>query len=299
MLKRVLVTGATGLIGKELINPLIEHGFEVFAITIDENNSDSRVNWIKGNLFDENFIKSVMEEIKPEYLLNMAWATTGDYLTSNINFNFLNAGINLLKYFTGKRVVFAGTCFEYKFKDEPIKEDDELDFEKNNYTFCKNKLREIAQYYCSNREISFAYGRIFYVFGINEAKTRLTGALFDKLLNNEEIIINNGELKKDYMYSKDIAGAFVSLLDSEVENVVNICTGKAISLKDYSLVIAKKLGKEKFLTVKNEPTTQPMLIVGDNSRLINEVGYKMQYKFDEAIDDLIENEIKNISHTNR
>ena len=151
--KKVLVTGATGLIGKELIKPLFEAGFDVYAITIDAENPNNGVNWVKGSLFDEVFIKTTMESIKPEYLLNMAWATTGDYLSSDINYKFLNAGINLLKYFKdngGKRIVCAGTCFEYKFKDEPLKETDELDVEKTVYTFCKNKLYEITKFFCEN-----------------------------------------------------------------------------------------------------------------------------------------------------
>lgn len=284
--KKVLVTGATGLIGKELIEPLKEKSFEIYAITIDENNPNNGVKWIKGSLFDNNFVKNTMEALKPNYLLNMAWATTGDYLKSDINYNFLNAGVELLKHFKdngGKRAVFAGTCFEYKFKDEPLKENDELAPEKTVYTFCKNKLHEIATFFCKVHDISFGYGRIFYVYGKNEDKTRLTGMVIDKLSKNEEVIIKSGNLYKDYMYAKDIANAFVAFLDSEVTGTVNICTGKAISIKEYVLTIAKELGKEHLITFQDEPSNQPPIIVGDNSRLENEVGYKAQYNVQNAI----------------
>ena len=141
--KRVLVTGATGLIGKELALPLKQAGFDIYAITIDENNPDNGVHWLKGNLFDRAFVQKCMEEVKPAYLLNMAWATTGDYLKSNINYSFLSAGINLIQEFAkngGKRAVFAGTCFEYLFKDSPLKETDALDVNKTIYTFCKKSF---------------------------------------------------------------------------------------------------------------------------------------------------------------
>ncbi len=288
--KKVLVTGATGLIGKELIKPLLEHNFEVYSITIDENNPDNAINWIKGNLFDENCIKIVMEKIKPEYLLNMAWCTVGDYLKSDINYKFLNAGTNLLKHFKdngGKRVVFAGTCFEYKFKDEPLKETDELEPEKTVYTFCKNKLHEIAKYFCKMNNISLAYGRIFYVYGRNEDKSRLTGMIIDKLSHGEEVIIKSGSLYKDYMYAKDIAGAFVSLLDSNIEGSVNICTGKAVSIKDYAFEIGRQMGKEQLVIFKDEPSNQPPIIVGDNSRLVNEVRYKINYDLNTGIKEII------------
>lgn len=288
--KKVLVTGATGLIGKELIKPLFEAGFDVYAITIDAENPNNGVNWVKGSLFDEVFIKTTMESIRPEYLLNMAWATTGDYLSSDINYKFLNAGINLLKYFKdngGKRIVCAGTCFEYKFKDEPLKETDELDVEKTVYTFCKNKLYEITKFFCEKNDISFGYGRIFYVYGRNEDKTRLTGMVLDKLGKDEEVVIKTSDLRKDYMYSKDIANAFVKFLDSNVEGVVNICTGKQISIKEFVTEIGIKLGKTSLLKFQNEKTSQPPLIVGDNCRLMNEVGYKNQYTLETAIEEIL------------
>ena len=270
--KKILVTGATGLIGKELIKPLKELGFEIYAITIDENNPDNGVHWLKGSLFNSGFIKSAMEEVKPQYLLNMAWATTGDYLKSDINYKFLNAGVELLVQFKnngGKRVVFAGTCFEYKFKNEPLQETDELDADKTVYTFCKNKLHELAEYFCKMYDISFGYGRIFYVYGRNEDKTRLTGMIIDKLSNNEEVIIKSGKLIKDYMYAKDIAGAFAKFVDSSVEGSVNICTGQPITIKDYALTIAKALNKENLIIFKDEPSNQPAIIVGNNTKLIN------------------------------
>lgn len=290
MPKKIIVTGATGLIGKELIKPLQNLGFDIYAITIDENSPDNGVHWLKGSLFDEKFIRECMEQVKPEYLLNMAWATTGDYLKSDINYSFLNAGINLLKYFKdngGKRVVYAGTCFEYKFKDEPLKETDELDADKTVYTYCKNKLHEIAEYFCKMHDISFGYGRIFYVYGRNEDKTRLTGMVIDKLSKGEEVIIKSGKLIKDYMYAKDIAGAFSSFVNSSVEGTVNICTGKGISIKDFVLTIAKQLKQEHLVIFKDESFNQPPIIVGDNSKLISEVKYKIKYKLEDAIGEII------------
>ena len=92
--------------------------------------------------------------------------------------------------------------------------------------------------------------------------------IIDKLSKNEEVIIKSGDLYKDYMYSKDIAGAFVALLNSNVQGSVNICTGKAISIKDFALEIGKQMGKENLIKFKNEISNQPPLIIGDNTILI-------------------------------
>ncbi|MEG1553046.1 MAG: NAD(P)-dependent oxidoreductase [Kiritimatiellia bacterium] len=287
---RVLLTGATGLIGKELIAPLKSAGFEIYAITIDETNLTNGVHWIKGDLFDETFVARTVADVKPYYLLNMAWATTGDYLASNINYNFLAAGIHLIQQFAkngGERAVFAGTCFEYAFREAPLKEDETLDPNKTTYTFCKHQLHEITARFCQSNDISLGYGRIFYVYGNGESKTRLTGMLIDKLSNNEEITIKSGPLIKDYIYAKDIANAFVRLLDSNVQGAVNICTGKGIRIGDYARAIAKALNKEPLLKFTDDCAGQPAVIVGDNTRLTTEVGYTIQYDLETALKEIL------------
>lgn len=289
MIKKVLLTGVTGLVGKEVIKPLLDMGYEISALTIDDNNPNNGVNWIKCNLFDEESVKIAFETVKPTHLLNFAWATTGDYLTSAINFEFVKSGLNLLKYFKlngGKRVVYVGTCFEYKFKDEPLKETDSVN-PQTLYAKCKNALHELAEEYCKLNDLSFGYGRIFYVYGHGENEKRLTAHIIKSLGENKEVIITNGDLVKDYMYTKDIAGGFAAFLDSDVQGTVNMCTGNGVSLKDYSTYIANKLGKTELLTIKYEPTNQPMIIVGDNTRLTKEVGYKLQYTFEQAIDEIL------------
>ena len=287
--KKMIITGANGLIGRQTIEPLKAAGFDVYALTIDEYNPDVGVNWIRCNIFDETAVQSVFESVKPQYLLNLAWCTTNDYLTSNLNFDFLTSGMKMLKYFQengGKRVVFAGTCFEYEFKDEPLKEYDAIN-PQTVYAKCKNYLRELAQLFCEQNGIEFAYGRIFYVFGANEHPKRLTAVIVNNLKNDIEVVINNGDLIKDYMYTKDIAGGFVKLLDSQVCGIVNICTGKGITLREYANLYAQKLGKEKYLKIKKEDTNQPPIIVGDNHRLTNEVGYKIKYSTQDAVSEIL------------
>ena len=121
MCKKILLTGVTGLIGKEVIKPLLNMGYDISALTIDERNPESNVNWIKCNLFDEQSVKEVFESVKPDYLLNFAWATTGDYLKSSVNLEFVKAGLNLIKYFKKKKKKRANElndCYEYINENE-------------------------------------------------------------------------------------------------------------------------------------------------------------------------------------
>jgi dTDP-4-dehydrorhamnose reductase len=69
--KTVLLTGATGLIGKEAIQPLTDSGFNIVAIS-SQKKSDS---YLHCNIFDYESMEHVFSKVKPEYLLHFAWNT--------------------------------------------------------------------------------------------------------------------------------------------------------------------------------------------------------------------------------
>ncbi len=288
-MKKVLLTGATGLIGKYAIKPLLDAGFEVFALSGKTQEEIKGVNWIKANLFDFTEIKNVVKQIKPQYLLHFAWITGSGYLSSEQNYELRDASLNLLKefqHFGGKRAVFAGTCFEYEFKNEPLKEDGKLN-PTSIYAKCKNELNKNATVFSEQNNVSFGWGRIFYVYGEGENEKRLVPFVINSLKNDKEITITAGELIKDYLFAGDVAGAFVKFLDSDVIGSVNICSARPIKIKEIVSLIAKKLKKEHLVTFEDKPSSEPERIVGDNSRLINEVGYCPKFSFDFVLDNYL------------
>ena len=276
--KKVVVTGATGLIGKESIVPLQESGFEI--IRLDSSSC---------NLFDFEKVDAFFKEHQPDFLLHFAWITGGDYLSNPINSKYCDASFNLLKQFYengGKRAVFAGTCFEYDFKKDLLSENSPL----APLTFyAENKVRlcEFCSKFCIENSLSFSWGRIFYVYGHGEKTGRLTNSIISSLLKDELVTVKYGQLLRDYMYSRDIATAFVRLLQSEVQGCVNICTGKGITLADYAKKIANKLSKSSLLEIHEEKTNQPFSIIGDNTKLVNEVGFCSFTNMDIAMDSIL------------
>ena len=276
--KKVILTGASGLIGREAVKPLEEAGFKVYAL--DSKNTD---------LFDYDAVDSFLKKINAQYLLHFAWITDGDYLENPVNLKYKEASLNLLssfKKYGGKRAVMAGTCFEYAFKNSLLKETD-LIKPKSLYAECKTELFNRSLEYCRKNNLSLGWGRIFYVFGNNENPKRLTGTLINSFKANKKVIINTGELIRDYMYAKDIAAAFVKLLESNAEGAVNICTGKGVTLKEFAQTFARILKKENLLEIRNDKTSQPPFIAGDNTRLKKEAGYSPRYTLEEAVWEIV------------
>ncbi len=288
-MKKVFLTGGTGLIGTQTIPFLQKAGFEIYALTLDENKSENGIKYVKGNLFDKIQIDNLLSEIRPEYMLHYAWLSTGLF-NDNSNFDFLTSSIDLLKSFAkygGKRVVMAGTYAEYGYHNETLKETMPAE-PINIYSQCKDFVHQIAEAYCQNNNISFGWGRIFSAFGKEKDPRRLTSDVINHLKNNQEVVIRSGSLVRDYIYTKDIAAAFVKFLESDVNGVVNICTGKDTSIHDYVMKIAQIMEKENLVVFNEQKSPQQVRVVGDPTRLNKEVGFTPKYSIEQALKEILE-----------
>jgi nucleoside-diphosphate-sugar epimerase len=105
---RVLVTGATGLIGRHLAAPLAARGYEV--VTLSRHRGD-----LCGDLIADP--EGVAERAGADHLLHLAWhdAPTGRW-TAAENLDWVVATLRLLRAFArhgGRRAVLVGSCAEY------------------------------------------------------------------------------------------------------------------------------------------------------------------------------------------
>ena len=186
----------------------------------------------------------------------------------------------------GKRVVMAGTYAEYGYHNETLTEDMPAE-PINIYSQCKDFVHQIAESYCKNNGVSFGWARIFSAFGKETDPRRLTSDVINHLRASEEVVIRSGSLVRDYIYTKDIAQAFVKFLDSNVEGTVNICTGKDTTIHDYVMKIAKLMKKEHLVVFNEQASPQQVRVVGSSKRLNEEVGFVAKYSIEDALKEVI------------
>ena len=282
---KVLVIGVSGFIGQHTLKPLADAGFEVYGISRSGFEHDC-CTMINGDILDNHFVENVMSRIKPQYLLHLAWYLGNNFFQSDKNFSFLASGIHLIQSFHkngGKRAVYAGTCGEYEPASYALKEAHPLATKMTNYAFCKAKLHEIAEHFCRSNQISFAYGRIFSVYW----RWSVNKLLLEKFICNEAIEQKYIPVLRDFMYVKDVAMALVRLLASDVEGTVNICTGKSISVYSLFTTFAEKVGKSHLLKLIPDKKDVSPVFVGDNTRLLREVGYKPRYTLEQGMTEVV------------
>lgn len=276
-MKRIILTGADGFIGRQAILPLIERNYEVHAVSNVEPSEDlcyEGVIWHKTNLLDAEETKHLTEKVKATHLLHFAWYVEhGKFWTSDKNEIWVQASLELLKNFRingGRRVVVSGTCAEYEFGKDKILNENSTPLRPHTlYGQCKLKLQqELAE-----MDLDWAWGRVFFLYGQNEAPNRLVSSVIRNLLKDKFADCSHGRQIRDFMHVEDVADAFVTLLDSDVKGCINIASGEAKTIKDVVLTIADVLNKREKVrfgvieTSENEPES----IVADVTKLSNKV----------------------------
>jgi nucleoside-diphosphate-sugar epimerase len=296
-MKQVLLTGASGFIGRHAILPLVKRGFDVHCVYHTSKPATSpdekHVTWYRADLLNTNDIKNLFDSISPVFLLHFAWdVTPGTYLESIKNYDWLVSSLHLLHEFAGSggtRAVYAGTCFEYDLASGYCTEYSTPTVPSTYYGSCKHHLQSIGEKYADKKGFDFAWGRIFYPYGPYESPTRLVPSVIQSLLGGKPAQCTHGNQIRDFLYVADIADAFVAILDSEVNGIINIGSGKPVSIKQLVMQIAQFLGKEDDIQLGALPAreNEPPLIVADTGRLQKEVRWRQNFSLEEGIKDTI------------
>jgi len=293
-MKKVIVTGASGFIGQHALNTLGQKGFDVHALYSQvQPQINPTVKWHQANLLDLTQIQQLISTIQANYLLHFAWyAVPGKYWQAEENFLWVQSSLELIRQFYqqgGQRVVMAGTCAEYDWQYGYCSEWITPRRPNTAYGICKQALQEMLKSYAQINSLSSAWGSIFFPYGNCEHPNRLVSSVILSLLKGEVAKCSHGNQIRDFMYVQDVADAFVALLGSEVTGVVNIGSGKPITIKDMVYKIADKMGRTDLIelgAIASNPR-EPPLLVADVTRLSQEVGWLPQFDVDRGLDQTI------------
>ena len=279
-MKKLLLTGGTGFIGQQTIPFLQEEGYEIYAVTSKNLTKDNKdVQWLHGNLMDEEFVSSIFTKIHPTHLLHLAWITTPHvYWNSSENFNWVRASQYMFQCFIengGERIVSAGSCAEYDWSEGICLENTTSLRPQSAYSKAKGELYTYLTDTINKDHTSFAWARVFFAYGPNEAKTRLITSIIRSIIEDRLLDIEYGYHKRDYIYVADVASILVKLLNSDIRGSINIGTGKAISIIEIARTVTKLMGVSKEITsqIKINSDEKIPLVEADTTILNNNLNY--------------------------
>lgn len=243
-MKKVLVTGGTGFIGRHTIPFLIKKNYEVHILSRQEKKING-VYFHCCDLFDEQLLEDIIKEIKPSHLLHLAWYVEhGKFYESIENLFWVEASLRLIRIFAkygGKRVAITGTCAEYDWSYKLLSESETPLKPSSKYALAKHNLMQLLIGFSKDLHLSLAWCRIFFLYGPFEQPSRLVPYIINQLLDDKEVEIKNATSLRDFLYIEDAADALVETLDSAFEGPINITSGNAYSIGDIANEISKNL----------------------------------------------------------
>ena len=289
-MKKVLLTGAAGFIGHHCLEPLKARGYEVHAVSTKPMKSGKGgVHWHQANLLEPGAAKALLAEVKPSHLLHLAWfVVPGKLITAPENFAWVRASMELVQEFAahgGKRLTVCGSGYEYDWNYGYCSEKLTPAVPNTVYGSCKHALNLLVQSFATQAALSAAWGRVFFLYGPNEHPQRLVSSVILSLLKGEPAKCSHGRQIRDYLHVQDVAEGMVALLDSEVTGAVNVSSGQATTLREIVLTIGRVLERPELIQLGAIPAraNDTPLVVGENLRLLNEVGWKQQFDLEAGL----------------
>lgn len=292
-MKRVLVTGASGFIGRACVGPLAARGFDVHAVSSRAvDGGDTRASWHQCDLLVPGEPARLVDAVRPTHLLHLAWyAVPSKYWTAPENVDWVAASAALARAFEragGRRFVGAGSCAEYAPASGDCDERDTPLAPVTLYGTCKHAVHRVVSSLADGR-FSFAWGRIFFLYGPHEDRSRLVPSVIRSLNDGREALCTAGTQVRDFMHVDDVGDAFAALLDSDVEGAVNIASGRPVRIADVVTSIARQMEAVDLVRLGARPIPEGELpsITASTARLSDEVRWSASRDLDRGLADTI------------
>lgn len=213
---KVLITGADGFIGHNLVNKLLSEGKEVYGIVypghnIYENRKEDKLH-IK--CMDLNQVMNHIREFPSEEidtLYHFAWAGVKPELRNDLDVQMMNVNMTLdcmkLAIAIGiKKIVFPGSTNEYLYYGKPLNKD-AIPSPNNAYGAAKIALRYLCSDYALRNNIEFVYAIIAGIYAADRRDNNVIFYTIDKLLRKEKPSLTRLEQLWDYVYIDDVMEA--------------------------------------------------------------------------------------------
>jgi nucleoside-diphosphate-sugar epimerase len=294
-MKRVLVTGAKGFIGRHCLPLLLARGYEVHAVSRHavEQSLPGTV-WHQCDLFEKGCPSRLVKKTGPEYLLHLAWyAIPGKFWESPENTGWVRVSLDLFNAFEesgGKRLVAAGTCAEYAGNAGECGEETTPLLPSTLYGSSKHALeRGLRSSYSKRGKLPYAWARVFHLYGAYENPARLVAYAVRSLLRGEPALCSNGLQLLDLLQVEDVASAFVELLVSDVTGAVNIGSGNPVEVREVLNEIGRQIGRPQLIRLGAKPSASNTTRLWANTeKLAKELGWKPHYDLTGGIKRTIE-----------
>lgn len=276
MSQRVLITGATGFVGRQVLRAL--EGHEITAVLREGSVAPEACAHVlrTPDLFaqDIDFWTSACAGI--DIVIHLAWyAEPGLYQTSLKNLDCLAGTLRLSRGAVAagvKRFVGIGTCFEYDLACPTLSQGQRLSVSAPLGPSSPYGAAKAATWLALSRGLaaeptSFAWARLFYLYGEAEDPRRLAAYLHLQLAAGEPALLTSGRQVRDFLDVREAGRQIAQLALGSASGAFNICSGRPVTVASFAADIAAHYGRPDLVRLGARPDSplDPPFVVGEPS----------------------------------
>jgi nucleoside-diphosphate-sugar epimerase len=294
-MRRQLVTGGTGFIGRHTLPELVERDFDVHLVgrSIPSDDLPRGVTFHEGDLLDTAAAGLLTARLAPTHLLHLGWyAKPGLFWTSLENLRWVAASLSLYLAFAkagGTRAVMAGSCAEYDWSYTELDETRTPLVPGTLYGQSKQALHTLLEQAGLQTSVRMAWGRVFFLYGPHEPPGRLVSDVTQTLMDRRPAQCSDGTQERDFMHVSDVGRAFAALIDSDITGPVNIASGVCVPVRSVISRLGSLLDASELIRfgAVNRPYEAPRLAASVDI-LQTQLGFRPEYDLESGLADTVD-----------
>lgn len=290
-----MVTGASGFVGQQVVRSLAERGADVVAVSRRRPGTDLKCTWLQADLLNEGSAAAVVAAAPSDVVVHLAWVVEHSaFWTSPLNLAWVAASLRLAHAAADagvKRFVGAGTCYEYAWPDDADCQEDVTAIVPGTvYGASKDATRRVLSAYLPGRGLSFAWARLFFLYGPGEGPDRLVPSICRSLATGEPALCSRGLAVRDFMDVRDAGSAIAAVALAQVTGDINIATGERASVADVAGRLGRIAGRPDLVCLGARPDRvgEPVRITADGARLRRATGFHPTFDLDAGLADAMQ-----------
>ncbi len=281
----VLVTGATGFIGRHLVDRLLEEGSRVSALAREPGGMPDR--WSRrglvvhhGDVTDRRAVSRAVDAASPAVLFHLASTSFNPPTTDPREHVAVICGgaVNVLAAVDGAatRVVHAGSGAEYGAGSR-LREDHSLE-PTTVLGAAKAAASLLMQAFARAGGASTVVLRLFTPYGPGERASRLVPSAVLAALRGEDVRISDGRQQRDFVYVDDVVEALLLAGAATLSPgaTFNVCSGKGTSIREVAELILELVGGRGKVVSGAMPTRPDEVweLSGENDAARRDLGWE-------------------------
>jgi len=262
--RRLLVTGATGFVGRWVCRMALADNWRVYGLTRSPENLLPKIMPLHGSLLSAQSLERAVEKAAPHAVIHLAGITHPQSAeldvqhTQQINVHGTAQLVKLLSPTT--RFVFASSVHVYGIPEVlPITEQHPCN-PVGGYALSKRNAERLLE----GRK-NTCRARCFHLTGPGQSRTYVLSDWFHQYRETGRVYAGNIQVIRDFLDVRDAARAYVMLAGREIlEPVVNLCAGKGWSLRH---LLKQMQIQDVIIDPRRQRAIDAPAIIGDNKRL--------------------------------